>query len=143
MQRIAIWIPTDQLRPGEGALVLGPASADGTLDSAAGEPGGRRIVRPERDNQLPGWREINPAGQTTAGRGKPGARVLSRPLGPGVHQFAVRAVDLQTGALGAVSDVVEVYVNTDPRPARGVRSDAALSGGVLRFTFGVEEDLYA
>lgn len=139
MRRVRVWIPSARLDAGERVQVLGPDET-GTLDAAAGEPGGRLAPAPMGDGEH--WaadgQALGPAQAGELGRERRFAAVTSRPLATGLHEFAMRSYDRQTGAAaGTTGGTVSVYVNTAPQRVRGLRPSGTLVSGRYRFTFTV------
>jgi len=142
MQRVGIWVPSELVVAGEVVQVYGPDGVGG-VDLSAGVAGGRVVPVPMYDGEhhAPGQPQNGPCQLGTFGRETRSVLVLSDELATGLHTFAARAFDRETGEAAAdPTETVEVYVNTAPRGARAVQAVEDLVGGRLRFNFGKLEE---
>lgn len=142
MQRVGVWIPSELLVAGEEVQLYGPDS-DGVVDLVAGAAGGRALPVPTRDGEhhAPGRSYDGPWHLGTFGHETRMLLVFSRELPTGLHEFAARAFDRETGEPAAdPTETFEVFINTAPRAARAVRAVEELVSGRLRFNYGQLEE---
>lgn len=142
MQCVGVFVPSELLVAGEEVQVYGP-DANGDVDLSAGIGGGR--VRPVRlrdgEHHVPGQAYNGPSDLGTMCEETRGAWVFTEELPTGLHEFAARAIDRETGeGAGDPTETVKMYLNTSPRPALLVQPVEELVGGKLRFNFGELEE---
>lgn len=143
MRRVRVWIPSDRLDAGERVQVLGPDDS-GALDTSSGEPAARLSPVPMGDGEH--WasdgQALGPTQAGELGRERRFAVASSRPLATGMHEFALRAYDRQTGAAAATTGgAVSAFLNTAPERVRGLRPSGALVSGRYRFVFSVRREV--
>jgi hypothetical protein len=138
MQAVQVFIPSELVVSGEAVLVYGP-DADGVLDTTQVMQGGR-VVPIAQERAAPGLQATAFSGAATRGREEPMQRVLSKPLGPGVHEFAFQTASAETDTIAAgISPTAKVYLETAPPEVAGITPEEALVGGKLRFAFARRE----
>ena len=138
MQQVGVWVPSHELVAREGVQVYGP-DAGGDLDLVAGEPTGRIVPIRLRDGEHhnPGHSYNGPADLGPAGEETLSVLVMSRELVTGLHKFAARPFDRQTGEPASnPANEYEIFINTAPQDVRAVRCVEEMQGGRLRFKYG-------